>query len=221
MKRNSNLYEEMYDNVEYSNVEGIAKIEKTDEIDLSRIKELIQEHEKQKNPEKRISKTIVVEKHSEVLEDDKQYDLKQFLLAAKKDRPKEERERYAHSMKYTMIADKMKELEDSDVKLNDLTNVEALKQLEDSELSLELLNDLTTDENTFIESLSTTSAEEENSEMDNTFYTKNIKFSKEDFEELDDINKNLKKNNIWITLLVFIILVIIITTCLFLFQNIL
>ena len=54
--KNSNLYDEMYNNVKYTNVEGIAKIEKTNEIDISKIKELIKEHEEQKERDYRIVK---------------------------------------------------------------------------------------------------------------------------------------------------------------------
>ena len=105
--------------------------------------------------------------------------------------------------------------------MDDLINLATLSSLGDNELSLDLLDSLKSEDNTFIGDLSnrTKKQEVEMEEMDNSFYTSSMNFSKEDFEELDDINKSLKKNNIWITILVFILLVVVITGCLFLFQN--
>ena len=44
--RNESLYKDMYDNVEYSNIENIATMEKTNEISLEQIKELLKERER-------------------------------------------------------------------------------------------------------------------------------------------------------------------------------
>lgn len=217
--KNSNLYDEMYDNVKYTNVEGIAKIEKTNEIDISKIKELIKEHEEQKERDYRIVKKIVLQPSKTDGEVDlEQYDLKQIINAAKKERPQEEKERYIKSVKYMSVNDKLKEIDD-DINLSYLTDSKALSELGDYELSLDLLDNFKDDvEETFDE------IEKENNDsdddMDNSFYTSNMHFSREDFEELEDINKDLKRNNIWITILVFILLVIVITGCLFLFDNI-
>lgn len=218
--RNSNLYDEIYDNVQYSNVEGIAKIEKTNEIDISRIKEFIKEHESQKNNSEKIIKRVVVDvPASTPQEETMQYDLKQIIETAKKERPKEEKERYVHNIKYTVITDKLKESDDIEYKSDTLMNTALLSQLGDSELSLELLDSLKGEDSDFEQE--ETTKEDDKSEIDSSFYTSSMKFSREDFDELDNINKGIKKNNIWITLLVFIILVIVITSCLFLFQNIL
>ena len=47
-RRNTSLYDSIYDGVEYSNVEGITTIEKKNEIDLDKIRELLKEHEDSK-----------------------------------------------------------------------------------------------------------------------------------------------------------------------------
>lgn len=217
--KNAGLYDEIYDNVEYSNVEEILKIEKTNEIDIARIKDFIKGYEEQKNHNYKVVKKVSLDQQK-IEEDPQQYDLKQIMEEAKKIRPKDEKERYVHSIKYQYITNKLNEVEDNDIKLDDLTNIEALQQLGDCELSLDLLDSLKDDE-ILVKEISIKKDNDKEEDMDDLFYTNSMKFSKEDFEELDDINKNLKKNNIWITILVFIILVIVITTCLFLFQDIL
>lgn len=218
--KNSNLYDEIYDNVKYTNVEGISKIEKTNEIDLARIKEFIKEHEEQKNRDYRMIKKIVLEPIPEEEVDLEQYDLKQIINAAKKERPKEEKERYVQSVKYKVVTDKLNKIADGEeIKLDDLTNTKDLSELGDYELSLDLLDNFKEDvEETFTE---TEKEEQDSEDMDDSFYTSSMHFSREDFEELEDINKDLKKNNIWITILVFVLLVIVITGCLFLFNHIL
>lgn len=218
ISKNAGLYDEIYDNVEYSNVEEILKIEKTNEIDISKIKDFIKDYEEQKNHNHRVVKKVIMEQQK-IEEEPQQYDLKQMIEEAKKIRPKDEKERYVHSVKYQYITNKLNEVEDSDVKLDDLTNIEALQQLGDCELSLDLLDSLK-DDGILVEETSI-KKEDDKEDMDDLFYTNSMKFSREDFEELDDINKNLKNNNVWITILVFVILVIVITTCLFLFQDVL
>ena len=215
--KNSSLYDEIYDNVKYTNVEGIAKIEKTNEIDITKIKELIKEHEEQKNRDYRIVKKITLEQKPEEEVDLEQYDLKQIINAAKKERPKEDKERYVQTIKYKAITGKLNEIDGEDIKLDDLTN-EMLSELGDYELSLDLLDNLKADDKEIFEE--TKQIEEEPDDMDDSFYTSSMHFSREDFEELEDINKDLKKNNIWITILIFVLLVIVITGCLFLFDNI-
>lgn len=221
--KNASLYDELYENVKYSNIEGIASIEKSNEIDIEKIRQLISEHEEQKGETTFIRKTVISKKSDEEPLEEKNYDLKLVLSDAKRNRPKEEKERYVQQIKSSIITEKLSQLDDNDVKIDDLTNLATLSSLGDSELSLDLLDSLKSEDDTFIGDLSdrTKKQELETEEMDNSFYTASMNFSKEDFEELDDINKNLKKNNICMTLLVFILLVIIITGCLFLFHNIL
>lgn len=216
-KKNANLYDELYDNVKYSNVEGIANIASSNEIDITKIKKLINEHENDKDTAF-VRKTVNIDDKKEDLFEEKNYDLKEVLNDAKKNRPKDEKERYIQEIKSSNFLEKLNELNSSDVKMEDLTNVAQLSSLGDDELSLDLLGDLKSNDNTFIGELSERVKKEEPEEVDQSFYTNSMNFSKEDFEELDGINKNIKKNNVWITILVFIILVIVITGGLFLFD---
>ena len=217
--KNANLYDEIYENAQYSNVEGIASIESSNQIDITKIKKLINEHNAEKQDTTFVRKTIIIDNNSEELLEEKHYDLKEVLKDAKKNRPQEEKERYVKNFKNEFILERLNQLNESDVKIDDLINQDVLSSLGDNELSLDLLDSLKSNDDTFIGELSdrTNQVEEE---MDESFYTAGMSFSKDDFEELEDLNKNIKKNNIWITILIFILLVIIITGCLFLFDNI-
>lgn len=220
--RNASLYSEIYDNAQYTNVEGIASIEKSNEIDITKIKRMIKEREEQRHDENVIVKKIVLTKTEEDLDTDMtNYDLKELISEAKKKRSKNELDRYGDDKNYKILNEKIKQFNDEDLKMEDLTDIQSLSKLEDKDLSLDLLDSLKSDDNTFIGELDNRKNLEDTKEMDDTFYTSSMHFNKEDFEELDNINKNLKKNTFWITVLVFIILVIVITGCLFLFDNIL
>ena len=43
--KNENLYRNIYENTEYTNIEGITALDKTNEINLEQIKELLKERE--------------------------------------------------------------------------------------------------------------------------------------------------------------------------------
>ena len=220
--RNASLYNEIYDNAQYTNVEGIASIEKSNEIDITKIKKMIKEREEQRHDENVIVKKIVLAKMEEDSDyETSNYDLKELIQEAKKNRSKEGLERYGDDKNYKILTEKIKQFHEEDLKMEELTDIKNLSSLDDKELSLDLLDSLKSEDNTFIGEIDTRKKLEDTREMDDSFYTSSMHFSKDDFEELDDINKNLKKNNFWITVLIFILLVIVITGMLFLFDNIL
>ena len=44
--RNRNLYNTMYSHGKYSNIEGVASLEKTNEIDINKVKEMLDSRER-------------------------------------------------------------------------------------------------------------------------------------------------------------------------------
>ena len=81
--KNKELYRTIYDDVEYSNVEGISVIEKNEKIDIDKIKELI-------NGTKEVNKPKLI-KEEPVLpiieeEEEKSYDIRDVLNKAKNER---------------------------------------------------------------------------------------------------------------------------------------
>lgn len=216
-QRYASLYEQLYDNAKYSNVEGITNIASSNKIDIKKIKELINEHETGNDNSFFTRKEVIIEKKPEVILEDKNYDIKELINSAKKNRHMDTKEYYINDKKNTDFLERLSKLDNTDLKLNDLTDLTSLSTMGDCELSLDLLDSLQSNDNEYIGTLDERQ-EETTEEIDNSFYTAGMNFSKDDFEELDGINKNIKKRNIWITILVFLALVIIISGGLFLFD---
>lgn len=87
--KNKELYRTIYDEVEYSNVEGISVIEKNEKIDLDMIKELIngsKEKKEVKPPREEKVQTVV-----EMPVEEKNYDIREVLDKAKSERSDKER----------------------------------------------------------------------------------------------------------------------------------
>lgn len=222
--KNINLYQKIYDNVEYTNVEGIASIEKSNEIDITKIKKMIQDCEMQKNEENIIVKKISLDRQKKVEEEVeiKSHDLKEYFDEAKKNRPKDDSSVYLEKQRYTIANNKLKDLNLSEITPESFISEEELRKLGDDELSFDMFNSLKLENNSNDDfQKKELSAHETDMEMDSSFYTASMKFTSDDFEELDGINKNLKKHNIWITLLVIMLIIIIIIGGIFIFNTIL
>lgn len=165
--RNESLYDTIYDDAtEYSNVEGIARIEHTNEIDIRRIREMLKEEEakKMRNVVQPVFKRTVPLPTIEEInydKDDRNYDIRDILVKAKKEKEEEENDQY-RDLKNTQynILKKLKvddsiqsgnyeqpsEENDSLRELiHTITTNSMLNELGDKELSLDLLDDLKSD----------------------------------------------------------------------------
>lgn len=230
--RNTELYRNLYDVKEYTNVEGIATIEKKDEIDLSKIQELLKAHEEIKQDKKPIVKRQIVriEEEPEVGEE-KNYDIMDVLNKAKDEYTTDNKSRSLKNTQYNILKNiNIKEAQDEE-SLKDLihtiTNTSVLNKLGDRDLSLDLLEELKSDGNTMIGAKGSNEIfkneieknKEDDENIDKSFYTSSLSFGEKDFEQLDDIKSSLKKNNVLITILVFFFLVLVITGILFVIYN--
>ena len=61
--------------------------------------------------------------------------------------------------------------------------------------------------------------EEVEEEMDKSLFTSSLGFTSKDFEDLNDIKHEVKKNGILVKILLFVFLVIIVTSCIFLSYS--
>lgn len=253
--RNESLYDTIYDDTtEYSNVEGIARIEKTNEIDINRIREMLKEEEAKKRKKMErpfFKKEVELPKYNIVSDkkEDRNYDIRDILVKAKKDKTDEENDQY-RDLKNTQynILKKIK-LDDSIAKesykeknasLQELIetvvqNNQELGELADSELSLDLLDDLKSDHtNTAAVSKSSikkileeekekqkekTDTNDDLRELDKSFFTSSLNFSDEDFDELKELSSTYRRNNILIKVLIGIIVIAIIIMVVLYFMN--
>ncbi len=175
-RKNKDLYRTIYDGPAYTNIEGIATMEKTNEIDISKIKEMLksrEDYKKQKEYRKLMYKELEPKKEPlpEVVEEEpeqsRNYDIRDILTKAKEENPEEIKSEH-HSLnntQYNILKNlKMQEKvhkedyvdeEDPDIKklINTITNTSMLNKMGDKELSLDLLDDLRSDTITSVSTL--------------------------------------------------------------------
>jgi len=237
-ERNEDLYKNLYQTNDYSNISAVATLEKTNQVEIEKIKEMIRDRESYKK-QKEVATIYPIEKKQETIIDiknnfdEKTYDIRDVLTKAKETRKNDKDEIYKKNQYDYLLTSKTynkknEETENmsSELKeiINTITSNSELNKLSNSELSLDLLGDLKSntiyDEGTESEAIKKIIAEEkkkieEKDEIDKSFYTTSFKFSDKDFEDDENIIKetiNTKKNlGIKIILGIVLILITIIT----------
>ena len=200
--KNKSLYDSLYEGAEYSNVEGISIIEKNESVDIEKIKELLN-YDKKKEEQKQQTPARVYEEPKIV--EEKNYDLKDFLAQAKQDRP--EKKELANTQ-YNILKNI-----DLTKNYNEKATEDELKKMIESITSNNQTGDLFDDLKTIH---SPNLKEEVEEEMDKSLFTSSLGFTSKDFEDLNDIKHEVKKNGILVKILLFVFLVIIVTSCIFL-----
>lgn len=220
---NKDLYRTIYQNTEYSNVEGVLTNPKPNEVNINKLRELLQEREDMSAP-----KPIIREKPEIVLpntsfEDDnnRNYDIRDILSKAKTDH---EEEKYHRMQEYNYTlpdsvktgSDLVKEADEIKKLMHTLTST-SLKKLSDEELSLDLFDDLKSG-NTMSNSKAIRKIIDEeikkelndtsklnNTGLDKSFFTNSLNFGKDDFDDLNEMSETIHKNNkLLTTILLFI-----------------
>jgi hypothetical protein len=217
--RNVNIYNDLKEINNYSNIEGIATIDNSNEIDITKIKKMIESRENYQK-EKDLRKVLTREK--ELLEENKRqasieeiksYDLKDLFDQAKKDDNN-------HDNKYK----KLNKVEyDVSKKISSSKNLKEQEDDQNSNIENEdagLLDDLMSD--TMVgdaESIKIVLEEAKEKTLDinslkeeNTFFTtSSLGFTKNDFEDLKGIDnqKKQKKPKIIVFITIPIILIVV------------
>ena len=225
--KNQELYKNIYELGEYSNIEGIATIDKSNEVDITKVKNMLKNREtyqKQKEIRNLEKKEKEVPKYDfyDLDESDKVYDIRDILSKAKVNKPSEEN-KSLDSINFEILKElkekhqKEEEKENVQEVLDEISNTSKLNKLSDSDLGLDMFSDLQS--NTIVESKESIKAlldevkkkDEEklvntNSNLDKSFFSTSLNFATEDFEGLNDLKKSVKKNNFLVRVLVYIIL---------------
>jgi hypothetical protein len=193
-KKNQNLYNTIYEDVSYD----FHKEEKSPiKIDIEALNHMLERPAKEKQRE--------IKQEVSFLDDDKNYDINEVLNVAKEKREPEIEDYHKLSLKQIELLKKIasyksthtEETEEIDKLLHTMSNTKMLKNLTDKDLSLNLLDDLT---------------EDPKKDIDKSFYTTNAKFKAEDFEQLNGLKEDIKKNNKLIKVLVYSLISIVIVT---------
>lgn len=230
--KNVPLYHTIYDTPEYSNIEGIATIDKSNEIDILKVKKMLQNREAYQQGRDYRNLIQVKEEASEAPDfleekEEKNYDIREILSKAKTSKTDASKYHNLENTSYKVLKNLNiersvpVEKQDRDLKglIDTITSTSILNKLDDRNLSLDLLDNLKSENNTTIESkdaikqlLEQAKQEEmkrkkmdETREMDKSFYTSSLGFGEEDFEQLADINHNLRKNNTLMKILLVVI----------------
>lgn len=218
--RNYDLYKKIYEQAEYTNIEGIANIEKTNEIDISKIQELLKGREKK---EKKVSVPTPVASFSEDPMEEKNYDIREVLNKAKDTKVEDDKKRSISDTQYNILKNiKMKDrynFEEDEKELKELLHTISktgmLSKLEDNDLSLDLFSDLKSVDGTMIGNSSTIQdvlkeekkKEVKEAEMDKSFFTTSVNFSDDDFEIEGE--KPKKDNKILSKILIILLFVVV------------
>lgn len=192
-QKNKSLYDQIYEDKQYTNVEGVVETPIAGSIDIQKIKEIINSREqKSKAREKRVYEEPQIEQNYEE-EETKNYDINDVLNKAKGDRNIEDTNYHSlknielNILKGLKIKEKYEEEPEEELKelIHTITNTSMLNKLGDKELSLDLLDDLKSNNNTTIigsseairKVLKEEKVEEPEDEMDDSFYTKSMNLS--------------------------------------------
>lgn len=238
-KRNEHLYARVEAPLEYSSVEGVARIDNTNSVDINKIKELLlREEEPKKKHHSKIEKQEILEDTSELVTfnqlEDKNYDIRDILNKAKDEKEEDDDDKYRNLqntgydiLKNIQVQKKPTEISDQELNhVGDTTlSLSMLDNLQDNEeeeitetMSSKTIRDLLNEE---------TSKDddddddfEEQRTLDNSFFTSSLNFSEEDFNELsDELDEPKKKENLIVKVLIFIIMVVLTTVAIFVLAN--
>lgn len=210
-KKNQSLYDDIHNSSNYSDVEQISNV---NEISPARLSEILKSDKGEKKVERRIIQNDNIMTDDDL--DECSYDIREVLEKAKVDNSKNNN---YHKLKEEQLnllkkiesykASKQEQDENLDDLLNTIANTKILKNLNDRDLSLDLLDDLkSNNDDTIVGGIDSInkvmhdvpkikSEVEESNEIDKSFYTASNSFKVGDFDEIKDIKNSLKKNNFW------------------------
>lgn len=239
-KRNEHLYARVEAPLEYSSVEGVARIDNTNSVDINKIKELLlREEEPKKKHHSKMEKQETLEDTSELVTfnqlEDKNYDIRDILNKAKDEKEEDDDDKYRNLqntgydiLKNIQVQKKSTEISDQELNhVGDTTlSLSMLDNLQDNEeeeitetMSSKTIRDLLNEETSKEEDDDDDDFEEQRT-LDNSFFTSSLNFSEEDFNELsDELDEPKKKENLIVKVLIFIIMVVLTTVAIFVLAN--
>ena len=229
--KNQDLYKNIYELGEYSNIEGIATIDKSNEVDITKVKNMLknrEEYQRQKDIKKFTSSEVEIPTY-EVFEpdSDKVYDIRDILNKAKINKLDKEEHKSLDSLNFEILKE-LKEKHDTKIDkdnvhelMDTIAHTSKLNKLSDKELGLDMFDDLKSDDNTTVEDRTSIRAlleeAKKNDEsklastdtnIDKSFYTSSLNFGNKDYEQIKELNKSVKKNNILMRILFFTVLLV-------------
>ena len=160
-KRNTRLYNSIYSYGKYSNIEGIASIDNTNQIDITKVKQMLDNREKYQaerkyrrltNEENEVQELPKVRSRYKE-EEDRTYDIMDVLTKAREKKEPDDKERVLSKTSYDVLKNldlkrnaTRKDYYDNDDDLKDMiqtiTNTSMLNKLDDADLAADMFSDL-------------------------------------------------------------------------------
>lgn len=217
--RNEELYQKIRDMDNYSNIEAIETISKTNEIDISRVKEMIKNRENFKK-QKQYRDAFSIEKQDESHEEsknyfqkEKNYDIMDILKKAKNSHEEDSTNRSLKNLDYDIVKELKLRCNSLDKnKMDD--DVAQQTDIEDGDLLDDLKADTMVGEASSIHKIleqekNSSEKVDNTSDLDKSFFTSTMSFMDDDFEDLRNINHRMKKGKRLLIILIVLALLII------------
>lgn len=205
--RNEELYKTIYENGEYSNIEGITSIGSTNEIDLAKLKQMLksrEEYQKEKDYRGIVKREKPVEIPVIEEEDDRTYDIRDILTKAKTERSEDvNKDHNLKNTQYNILKNlNLKDIntslekENQELKelINTITSTSMLNKIQDADVDLfddlKSTNTSTMVANTSVQDIIKKEKEEDTKEMmDKSFFTSSLGINEKDFQDFEDAQK--------------------------------
>lgn len=214
--RNQNLYNTMYSSDRYSNIEGVASMSKKNEIDITKVREMLNVKDNYKReyrkPDRQTTEEIPIIR-KRYTESESNYDIMDVLKEAREKEEPDNKNRVLDNTNYDILKklnleknkeEKVEEQEDLKELIETISNKNPSK--DDDELTFTMFKELTAeDEDSKVsedEDLKELIPKKEDS-MDDSFFTGKIKKSDFSFKE----KKDSKVKSFFLVLFVIILLV--------------
>jgi signal recognition particle GTPase len=217
--RNQEIYDKIYDDVEYSNVEGITSIERSNRVNLNNLRELIDRREESKRDKRYeiVKEKVKVERDDDFFNDDKDYDIRDILAKAKENIKEDDKKRSLDYTKYNIDLTKRRQKKLSSVEDDERELEELIRNFTSTNVktahTYDLLEDLRGSEQTKVIASGDAidkAISEAKQEVDESFYTTSVGLRKEDLEDLKEVSNNMRTNNILVIVILIVLFAVII-----------
>lgn len=232
--KNKHLYDDLYTNTNYTNM---VVIDDSNEIDISKIKEIIDSEKKDKKIPKEAKLSTNIYNDINSIKDEpikKVYDINQVLKDAKEKRDiieevneRRKRERYdlkANDQLEEELAKTRKVYQNLIKEEKELLNImNTLTNVSSTDIALDLFEDLKPSDNEKTigkQNTETINIKQISGDDDSREYsTDTFMFNTRDFEGIEHLRNDVKKTNLFIKILIFILTFVIVCISIFVIKK--
>ncbi|MBR3210292.1 MAG: hypothetical protein IKF82_08560 [Bacilli bacterium] len=203
--RNRNLYNTMYSHGKYSNIEGVASLEKTNEIDINKVKEMLDSRERSqrerqyRRPSRELLNEDIPLSRTRFDDEQRSYDVNDVLKTAKENKEPDNKERVLNNTNYDILkklnlqsktSDTVSESDDIKELIETISNTSMLNKNDEDDINM--FDDLVSDDTKVGEIKDIKEFTTKSDSMDDSFFTNSVKIKKADFVGVEKKKSPLK-----------------------------